>query len=256
MKLTIDNFAKISHAEIEFDGLTVIAGNNNTGKSTAGKALYAVFRALSQMAKRVERDRVRTIAGACNRIPGVAISDAAARELLVGEITLGSLLPADVDEFFLTNATRIVDAARNTSFNNIAANLVSRVFNCVFHNQYLPLQEYDGESRLVLTVKGVENVLRFFRDGSIHTVNPTSLGKVVRLIASPDVLSLVNVRDIITNASYFKAFEKYTLELAQELTRDSRLSAVEEISALRLLREVSDELDRFIGGEFRLDADN
>ena len=33
MKLHIENFAKISSADIEFDGLTVIAGKNNTGKT-------------------------------------------------------------------------------------------------------------------------------------------------------------------------------------------------------------------------------
>ena len=40
MKLLLRNFAKIKEAEIRFDGLTVIAGNNNTGKSTVGKVLF------------------------------------------------------------------------------------------------------------------------------------------------------------------------------------------------------------------------
>ncbi len=30
MKLCIDNFAKISHADIAIDGITVIAGENHT----------------------------------------------------------------------------------------------------------------------------------------------------------------------------------------------------------------------------------
>lgn len=49
MHLSINNFAKISSAELDFDGMTVIAGANNTGKSTAGKVLYVLFRALSQL---------------------------------------------------------------------------------------------------------------------------------------------------------------------------------------------------------------
>ena len=85
MKLPINNFAKISHAEIEFDGLTVIAGNNNTGKSTAGKILYAIFRALSQLERRVERDRIKTIVKAFNRIPGVLLSEEVAKRLLYKE---------------------------------------------------------------------------------------------------------------------------------------------------------------------------
>lgn len=31
MNLAISNFAKIAYAEIEFDGLAVVAGNNNAG---------------------------------------------------------------------------------------------------------------------------------------------------------------------------------------------------------------------------------
>ena len=44
MKLHIENFAKIGTADIRLDGLTVIAGQNNTGKSTLGKVLYSFFR--------------------------------------------------------------------------------------------------------------------------------------------------------------------------------------------------------------------
>lgn len=43
MKITLNNVAKIKHAEVEIKGITVIAGENNTGKSTVGKALYAIF---------------------------------------------------------------------------------------------------------------------------------------------------------------------------------------------------------------------
>ena len=47
MKLRIKNFAKISEADIDIDGITIIAGNNNTGKSTIGKILDSVFNATS-----------------------------------------------------------------------------------------------------------------------------------------------------------------------------------------------------------------
>ena len=43
MRLDINNFAKINNASIELNGITVIAGNNNTGKTTIGKALFSIF---------------------------------------------------------------------------------------------------------------------------------------------------------------------------------------------------------------------
>ena len=43
MKLNITNVGKIGSATFEFNGITVIAGNNNTGKSTVGKSLFLLF---------------------------------------------------------------------------------------------------------------------------------------------------------------------------------------------------------------------
>lgn len=40
MRLKIDHVGKIEHGDFEFRGMTVIAGNNNTGKSTVGKTLF------------------------------------------------------------------------------------------------------------------------------------------------------------------------------------------------------------------------
>lgn len=57
MKLIIDKLAKVFKAEVEFDGITVIAGANNTGKSTVGKALWAMFTAFSNLDARVHDAR-------------------------------------------------------------------------------------------------------------------------------------------------------------------------------------------------------
>lgn len=46
MNFKIKNFGKIVEAEIKFNGITVICGNNNTGKSTVGKALFGFFNSL------------------------------------------------------------------------------------------------------------------------------------------------------------------------------------------------------------------
>lgn len=43
MKLRIKNFAKIEDADINIDGITVIAGENNTGKSTVGKIFFFII---------------------------------------------------------------------------------------------------------------------------------------------------------------------------------------------------------------------
>jgi predicted ATPase len=44
MRLQIKNFQMIENADIQFEGLTVIAGENDTGKTTIGKILFAEIR--------------------------------------------------------------------------------------------------------------------------------------------------------------------------------------------------------------------
>ena len=44
MQLQLKNIGMIKEANVKIDGLTVIAGENDTGKSTVGKALYALIK--------------------------------------------------------------------------------------------------------------------------------------------------------------------------------------------------------------------
>lgn len=45
MKLTIENIGNVKHAEIEINGISVIAGQNGTGKSTISRSLFSIFSA-------------------------------------------------------------------------------------------------------------------------------------------------------------------------------------------------------------------
>lgn len=61
MRLRIQNIGKISAADIEINGITIVAGENNTGKSTVGKTLYAIFNSFCRTQKRIFAERVRSV---------------------------------------------------------------------------------------------------------------------------------------------------------------------------------------------------
>ena len=61
MKLHIENFAKIANADIEINGITVIAGENNTGKSTVGKILYSLYSAFHDIDFKVKEERRKSV---------------------------------------------------------------------------------------------------------------------------------------------------------------------------------------------------
>jgi len=70
MRLKLHNIGMISNADILLDGLTVVAGENDTGKSTAGKALFSLIKsdniafkqkAIPQRAKEILATRLNLV---------------------------------------------------------------------------------------------------------------------------------------------------------------------------------------------------
>lgn len=278
MKLHIENFAKISSADILFDGLTVIAGDNNTGKSTVGKILYSAFRGLSNLDKRIRNARTDSMRHAFADVPGFnmvgdvlpLLLKGASVESVVSSMVdafwsegnkLGIRPPDDLDidkikQMYADVVGSAVERAKAQSDDDYGAKILERVFDCVFHKQYRPLQTFEGNTRLVLTVKGEENVLEN-ADSKWTKRCPTKLVRIARLIATPDILSLINVPDFNKDDLDIKFFDKYTLEIVRELrkTKDRRADS-ERIATEKTLQTIYEKLDAAIAGVFQRDDQN
>ena len=61
MKLHLENIGLIQDATIEMQGITVIAGENGTGKSTVGKALYSIFNSFYELQEQIRKERFQSI---------------------------------------------------------------------------------------------------------------------------------------------------------------------------------------------------
>lgn len=57
MRIDIENVAKVAHASVVIDGITVIAGENDTGKSTIGKVLYCFFNSFYNIERRLSEEK-------------------------------------------------------------------------------------------------------------------------------------------------------------------------------------------------------
>ena len=57
MKIKLQGIGIIKNSEIELDGLTVITGDNNSGKTTVGKVVYSLFDAVSDLQNNFEADK-------------------------------------------------------------------------------------------------------------------------------------------------------------------------------------------------------
>lgn len=58
MKIELNNIGPFVEASVDIDGITVVAGENGTGKSTIGKTLYAMFNAFYLYKKHIKNKRV------------------------------------------------------------------------------------------------------------------------------------------------------------------------------------------------------
>ena len=58
MKLSIKNVGKLKEADVEINGITVITGENDTGKSTVGKVLWSVFNGFYEIDEKVYNEKV------------------------------------------------------------------------------------------------------------------------------------------------------------------------------------------------------
>lgn len=61
MVLTLKNIGKIKNAVIDIKGITVIGGENDTGKSTIGKSLYSIFNSFYDIEHKLYEDRKKSI---------------------------------------------------------------------------------------------------------------------------------------------------------------------------------------------------
>ena len=61
MKIELKNIGKIRSASVDLDGITVIAGENNTGKSTVSKALYSSYKTLYDAHTQIREERLSSI---------------------------------------------------------------------------------------------------------------------------------------------------------------------------------------------------
>ena len=61
MRIKLSNINKISTADIKLDGLSVIVGENSTGKSTVGRVLFSTVKALANTTSNDERRKTEQI---------------------------------------------------------------------------------------------------------------------------------------------------------------------------------------------------
>ncbi len=60
-EIIFKKYWKIAETTVEIKGISVIASENNTGKSTVGKALFSVFNSFYKIQEQILQERINSI---------------------------------------------------------------------------------------------------------------------------------------------------------------------------------------------------
>ena len=201
MRLKIDNFAKIKHADLLIDGITVIAGKNNTGKSTIGKVLYSMFNSLYDLDINIENRREEEIFRICSRYirnlfmhakvrleksssitNNRRVYDNIAKELTKTIVEMdnsmfnermykelfvdnclknGVELKYDYIEDYVQSTFDDILLCKNNDDYKIALEIIQRFFMQIFGNQIQCLKKKDTVAQIQLTIKNKDVCIEF-----------------------------------------------------------------------------------------------
>lgn len=222
MKLHIENIGKLKSADVTLDGITVIAGKNNTGKSTVGKTLYCIFNSLYNIDEKIERDRKEYIADAVLYSLGIKISSllytkkykqlTILLDNIVNEIknnhfdAVGKLLfnitslyrdkPEDmldyddvIDNEIVENVINRVKEALAISDKDFYNLIANKVFNSEFSNQIINFNAETG--RAILNIQQKDIIIEI-GNKSVKSNSFMKLHSDIIYIESPFILDNIN----------------------------------------------------------------
>lgn len=271
MNLKVDNFAKINQANIKIDGITVIAGENNTGKSTIGKILFSLFNAAVGIDAQIENQRMEEIKTSLYTIaeseyPAIAgyfdncgFDDVTNPLRILKNPNFHDIYKILEKELFcfledlpLTGFSALlckkmsqrVYAIMALPENTLKAEVLTRYFGDVFHHQINSLTE-DFVAKLLLTVQG-KSITVNFTNNACSTYNADfSLTHKAIYIDNPFIL------DTLTTSGAIKEslIESTLKTLLTKTSIDIMDGIIDSVIVKEKLREVYKTLHMIIPGD-------
>ena len=105
MEIVVKNIGKVKEANIKIDGITVIAGENDTGKSTISKSLFTIFNSFYNIDKKI-------IEQYNSSIENIVIKNFSENLDFINDSSLKKLFPDNliINSIALKNKNRIYDS--------------------------------------------------------------------------------------------------------------------------------------------------
>ncbi|WP_173467102.1 ATP-binding protein [Fibrobacter succinogenes] len=274
MNLNVYNFGKIKSAEIDLKGLTVIAGLNDTGKSTVGKILYGVFNSVKNIDRAITNAKMRALQKAIWESlfndPDGSVQFRLNRSIYYGfldDLYIVKENRVDFDALFeylkkkesvykfdLTEKIKIriresVNAILSVSNDQFVKSIVTERFRDIFNGQINDVRKSDLDAQIHLKVK--QKKLDFvFRKDELESFN-----KEISLINSATYIENPSVLDSLNNSIYGSSLledltEKINNTYYDDYTASGRVEdrVLSKQLALKKIEQIVAELNGVVPG--------
>lgn len=220
MLLKIENLGMVDRANIEVNGITVIAGDNNTGKSTIGKALFAIFNALCNSEEKIKDLRGQELNENIQRICmdyfdkeeyiniGLSLSMQLSNQIIYNknvdiEDEIKSIInryQVEISEESLRDLQikikNVVDRIMNVSETDLQKEFLQRYFLEVFNEQINSLSNVNSTMDIVLTIKNRDIKIKFSNDRCTELEVPYKILHEAFYIDDPFIIDSLNINSL------------------------------------------------------------
>ena len=261
MKLLIRNVGKLKEADVEINGITVIAGENNTGKSTVSKTLFSLFSGFYNLNEKISLTRLgntRTIflrfmeninkesAEILNNVSNELVNNSDYKNNKTKIFELIRRNKNFISEKDLKDITKKIIDILNIKDAEYLKNMVSYVLNNEFNNQINTIGSNDfGE--IILKIKEEEKKIKI-KSNEITIENKINLRAKVIYIDDPFVIDNLNdykLRDV-------RYLENHKENLETKLVRENtEINISEKIIIEDKLKKITEKLEEVINGKIK-----
>ena len=266
MKLSIKNIGKLKEAEVEINGITVIAGENDTGKSTVGKVLWSIFNGFYKIDEKVYNEKVSELEKIIDKLMKengydrfkdnfkdfFGIFDGTEKEIAVellkndkaySENEIKSIVNKYKIDLKIGDISNFVDEINDTLTipnEEIIKVIISRVMNKEFYNQintvFSKKKRNIGEINFEIKEKNIN--LKIEDNEILNSNNYFSINNEIMYIDNISILDSYNYEN-----------ENHQTHLENKVFSENENAVISEIKVKKKLNNIYKELNNVLSGE-------
>ena len=275
MRLEIQHFSKIKQASIKLDGITVIAGENNTGKSTVGKILSCMFNSMYKVDEKASQKKKEQIESLlrynwqnswyhnlknddqrvtvnvpsrtsrkryANAAELIMAADEERKIEIISELydNLRNVIDGESRDALCHEVLEKVNSILNLKNEAVEQTLIADTFGRYFYGQMNDLYEPESEAKAILLIQGKKIQVGIKQNSEYMIEREISVMHEAISIDSPAIMDYMN------SWEYSDGLSEQDLHLLQKLSANipdnaiGKLMAEEKISdILKMLSEVT-----------------